>query len=361
METSNQNIFKNYNRDMLFLMASSVTIILSIVGNSLVITVIVRDKRLHSAINWLVVNMAVSDFLAGSLIALEFFTCSSYLLNNFPSFGKQICSFSQVILYSTYSVSSFTMMAIAIYRYLGIVRKPLRASLKPLKLSILSWIAAFLVNAPIHMNVSIPVFFTCTEIVTFRVVKQSQWNKLILQIRMVSMSFLQFILPLIMALFSYVKIAFVLRNRKIVGQNQETRIKIFKRTKGRITRMFVIILMCFTIVWLPIHFSNVYIAFATNIFAEETEIPTYFVFLYWFALSSCCFNPFIYFWYYKEFRSRLKNWASLSKTSLSELSIRSRRRTIELDKNGSHQDHEIRRQSYKSRGFDNEDYNPSPV
>ncbi|RWS25662.1 neuropeptide Y receptor type 1-like protein [Leptotrombidium deliense] len=314
-------VINYFPRDMMFISAMIASSLLAMCGNGFTFKVIITEKNMRSTINSLIANMAFSDAACGFFIILQFYFCSLNFYEN-CSFGIHVCSMLQSVTYTTYFVSAFTMTTIASDRFRGIVAKPLGSRVKPAKRIAVIWLVAFLFNFPVYSTISVPEYFSKSAAVTFRVLHQYSWSKVVMQIRITITFISQFLLPLIVTSFAYIQIMNVIKKRKIIGQQFETQKQQFQQQKLKLLKMLMVIVIIFAVAWFPIHFSLLFITFTGHAFVQVDEVPTTFLALYWFACSSNCVNPFVYFWYYKEFRVHLKNsWKSISRTSLSLMDI----------------------------------------
>ncbi|XP_022106149.1 octopamine receptor beta-2R-like [Acanthaster planci] len=96
----------------------AVIMLLSVLGNSLVLAAIYRDGQLKNTASVYVANLAIADFLNGALAMPFILTCST--VGRWP-FGAFICSFVGALTTLFCSVSVFTLGTIAIDRYLAIL------------------------------------------------------------------------------------------------------------------------------------------------------------------------------------------------------------------------------------------------
>ncbi|XP_022787246.1 neuropeptide FF receptor 2-like [Stylophora pistillata] len=132
-----------------------VVLLLSVLGNSLLIFIIKRNKRMQTVTNYLITNMAISDLLITVLavprkiIDVQFGLRGWFVDGTFGSFLCKSLSFFQDI--ST-AVSTLSLVVIAIDRYRGIVfplRKPLIKPAKLQKVIIpLIWLFSMSLHAP---------------------------------------------------------------------------------------------------------------------------------------------------------------------------------------------------------------------
>ena len=117
--------------------------IIGFLGNVLVIRIVHKTREMHSVTNYLLANLAVSD-------VLTIFTLWPYMLLHdfFPKFDCRLME----LTYFTVSVSSFTLMVLAIERYHALLkpfRTVLRLKQENVKRAIATiWISSVLTSLP---------------------------------------------------------------------------------------------------------------------------------------------------------------------------------------------------------------------
>ncbi|XP_066299449.1 G-protein coupled receptor 54-like isoform X1 [Branchiostoma lanceolatum] len=123
--------------------------VIGLVGNSLVIYVILRDKAMHTGTNFFILSLAVADlaFLAFSVP----FTASTYFLPSWV-FGEFMCKFVMYMNQVTVTVTCITLAAMSVDRCLAIAR-PLtshrwRTPRMAKIVSVCIWIVSFLASVP---------------------------------------------------------------------------------------------------------------------------------------------------------------------------------------------------------------------
>ena len=107
---------------ILLVVAYGLVVMISLFGNSLVCHVIYKTRRMHTVTNLFIANLALSDLLI-TIFNIPF-TVARNVMNQWI-FGNFLCQFVNFILMCSVYVSTFTMSAIAIDRYIVIVY-PLR-------------------------------------------------------------------------------------------------------------------------------------------------------------------------------------------------------------------------------------------
>nr|XP_012134775.1 PREDICTED: cholecystokinin receptor type A-like isoform X2 [Megachile rotundata] len=124
--------------------------LLSIIGNSLVLITLARNKRMRTVTNVYLLNLAVSDLLLGVFCIP--FTLLGQVLKNFV-FGVTMCKLIPYFQAVSVSVGVWTLVAISLERYFAICR-PLKSrrwqtQFHAYKMIAVVWTASLTWNAPI--------------------------------------------------------------------------------------------------------------------------------------------------------------------------------------------------------------------
>ncbi|XP_048721018.1 G-protein coupled receptor 83-like isoform X3 [Caretta caretta] len=309
----------------LLIVAYSVIIIISLFGNMLVCHVVIKNKRTHSATSLFIVNLAVSDIMitllntpftlvheppcpadgfAGLLHSLQV-----RFVNSTWAFGKAMCHISRFVQYCSLHVSTLTLTAIALDRH-QVILNPLkqRMSLTRGMLSIsVIWLMATCFSLPHAIyqklfqynyreatvrSLCLPDFPEPAELV---------WKYLDL-----STFLLLYLLPLLIITITYTSLAKKLWLRNAIGDITKQQYIIHHKNKKKSIKMLVLVVVVFAVCWFPL---NCYVVLISSL-GIKTKNSIYFA-LHWFAMSSTCYNPFIYCWLNESFRSELKSLLSM--------------------------------------------------
>lgn len=131
-------------------------LLVSLVGNTLVIVVVYKNKNLCKSINYFVFNMAASDLLMSLTIMpvkiVEIVTGSgAFMVDNPLLVGNVLCKLCYFLPDASVVVSIESLVLIAIDRFIAVVY-PLKTTLITSKLRLTcilcTWIVAVAVNAP---------------------------------------------------------------------------------------------------------------------------------------------------------------------------------------------------------------------
>ncbi|KAI8507163.1 Neuropeptide FF receptor 2 [Branchiostoma belcheri] len=103
----------------LLIIGYGTVILLNVIGNPLVCLVVAMNKNMRNVTNLFIANVAVSDFLVGAI-------CMPLtLVNNLKAgwvFGRVMCTVLPMIMGMTVTASVLTLVAIAVDRYLAVMR-----------------------------------------------------------------------------------------------------------------------------------------------------------------------------------------------------------------------------------------------
>ncbi|XP_033001575.1 gastrin/cholecystokinin type B receptor isoform X1 [Lacerta agilis] len=332
----------------------SVIFLLSVFGNVLVISVLVANKRLRTVTNSFLLSLALSDLMV-AVFCLPFSFIPS-LMGTFV-FGKAVCKAVAYLMGMAVSVSTFSLVAIAIERYNAICN-PLQSRVWQTRSHAYRVIAAtWLISAllmlpyPIYTTTATPPgephITQCTHKWPGDNVQQA-WSVLLLVIL--------FLIPGLVMIVAYGLISrelyrgiqfemdlnqqakvqqnggsaeplpqcaeegdgcYVQVSRPAVGavelsvlspedsaQQEVSRVNTSRAkllAKKRVVRMLVAIVVMFFVCWLPLYAVNTWRAF-DRLAAHRILSGTPISFIQLLCFASSCVNPFIYCFMNKRFR-----------------------------------------------------------
>ncbi|CAO2639908.1 Cholecystokinin receptor type A, partial [Lemmus lemmus] len=127
----------------------SLIFLLSVLGNTLVITVLIRNKRMRTVTNIFLLSLAVSDLML-CLFCMPFNLIPN-LLKDFI-FGSAMCKTTTYFMGTSVSVSTFNLVAISLERY-GAICRPLQSRVwqtksHALKVIAATWCLSFTIMTP---------------------------------------------------------------------------------------------------------------------------------------------------------------------------------------------------------------------
>ncbi|XP_052773776.1 G-protein coupled receptor 83-like [Mya arenaria] len=283
------------------ILAYSIIIAISLFGNTLVCHVIFKNKRMRTVTNIFIANLAVSDLLLTCINVP--FNIARNLLENWP-FGSVMCHLMNFSLMVSSYVSTFTLLGIALDRQ-QVLMYPLSPRMsKPIGIVVITiiWMVAIGLSLPFGLfnKVQTVDFF-------FKKVKRctsdfptprDKWEKYLT----ISTFFLQFIIPLTVIGITYGRIVRKLWVRTHVGAVTQNQHVSQQKAKRKSIKMLIAVVVVFALCWMPLNLYQVLADFNPDHFSS-----TSFFICHWIAISSTCYNPFIYCWLNESFRNEVKS------------------------------------------------------
>nr|XP_014970932.1 probable G-protein coupled receptor 83 isoform X1 [Macaca mulatta] len=248
----------------LLIVAYSFIIVFSLFGNVLVCHVIFKNQRMHSATSLFIVNLAVADIMITLL--------------NTP--------FTLVIMHPLKPRISITKGVI----YIAVIWT--MATFFSLPHAICQKLFTFKYSEDIVRSLCLPDFPEPADLF---------WKYLDL-----ATFILLYILPLLIISVAYARVAKKLWLCNMIGDVTTEQYLALRRKKKTTIKMLMLVVVLFALCWFPL---NCYVLLLSSK-VIRTNNALYFAF-HWFAMSSTCYNPFIYCWLNENFRIELKALLSM--------------------------------------------------
>ncbi|CAL8327695.1 unnamed protein product [Lota lota] len=137
----------------------SLIFLLSVLGNTLIIAVLVRNRRMRTVTNLFLLSLAVSDLMV-SLVCIPF-TLIPNLMRNFV-FGAGMCKLVMYFMGVSVSVSTFNLMAISLERYSAICNpltsRTWQTKSHAVKVISATWVASLILMLPYPISSTLKPF-----------------------------------------------------------------------------------------------------------------------------------------------------------------------------------------------------------
>ncbi|XP_072481863.1 G-protein coupled receptor 83-like [Notamacropus eugenii] len=281
----------------LFILAYFSIIWISLFGNSVVCSVVLRRKQVHTATGFLIVNLAVANLLI-TVLNIPF-TLVSFISSTWI-FGYMMCHLSRFIQYCSIYVSVLTLTAIALDQH-QITLQPLKPRMSTMKGAVcvvIIWVIASFFSVPHAIYQEFPLIDTVnkTNRMSCLPTLPRSSDGIRKYLDLVTFLFL-FILPLLVIFITYSIMAKKIWVQNAVQDMTSEQSVNQQQKRKMILKMLVMVVVVFSICWFPLHFYEVLLSNRV-IYSHEA---VYFIF-HWFAMSSTCYNPLIYYWLNKSFR-----------------------------------------------------------
>ncbi|XP_076671412.1 RYamide receptor isoform X2 [Andrena cerasifolii] len=280
----------------------SVVFIVALTGNGLVCYVVHSSPRMKTVTNFFIVNLALGDILMALFCVPPSFI--SILILQYWPFGQKLCPTVNYLQAVSVLVSAYTLVAISIDRYVAIMwpLKP-RFSKRQAQLLILAvWTLAMVISFPIavvsRLSQPSPQYKMCNQYVCEEV-WPSMENRYYYSIALLV---LQYVIPIMVLVFTYTSIAVMVWGRRTPGEAENVRDQRMARSKRKMVKMMMTVVIVFTICWLPF---NILILIMDNneSLGRWSGLPFVWMGLHWLAMSHSCYNPVIYCWMNARFRT----------------------------------------------------------
>ncbi|XP_066475313.1 gastrin/cholecystokinin type B receptor [Tiliqua scincoides] len=329
----------------------SAIFLLSILGNALVIVVLAVNKRLRTVTNSFLLSLALSDLMVAAFCMP--FTFIPNLMRTFV-FGKAVCKTMAYLMGMSVSVSTFSLVAIAIERYNAICN-PLQSRVwqtrsHACRVIAVTWLLSALLMLPYPVystTVSLPSqpgISQCSHKWPGSQVKQAWYLLLLITLFLVPGLVMVVAYGLISReLYRGIQFEMDLTRETKAQQNgrgtegrgaggegdgcyiqvprgavelsvltpaedsarqEQSRINSSDAkllAKRRVIRMLVVVVVMFFVCWLPLYVANTWRAFDAAA-AHRALSGTPISFIHLLSYTSACVNPFVYCFMNKRFR-----------------------------------------------------------
>ena len=296
--------------DIILTVAFSVIVLINLIGNGLVCLVVLRFHGMKAPLNYLLVNLAVSDMMVALAITPQYVVKWAFHHPNGTA-GDYMCKFitGGNFIWIGGGASVFSLAAIAVERYLTVVRPrgelPGRRNRRRLTAAIMgSWIYSLVFNLPLffvaHYEDS---KFHCME----------DWpNKTLAKAYTVGAFFFFGVIPMGVMAALYSKILSRLWKRgertPLLLTTDQAKLK----RKLKVTRMVAVISILYTVCWLPNLVLYMLSQFEPDLYAYGSN--TYITSVVLVGLNSAT-NPFIYTLCSSNFRRNIRGALSFGKST----------------------------------------------
>ena len=314
-------------------LAYFIILIVSLVGNILLILVILNNKQLRKSINYFVFNMAVSDLVNPLTIMpvqiVEIISGSgSWKVDSSWILGNILCKLSYFLPDVSLVVSIESLLLISMDRFIAVVF-PLKAKLISPKARLISIGCAWLVAISVHA----PYFFTFRLMhVENKTYCKPDWgpSETHTEKRYLLANFITFIIiPVCLLAIIY---GFIAKTLKTKNKKSRQRLSSEQRSRDeqlkKIIRLAVAIIIAFVVCTIPVLVFTFTVIFLWNwkvpaICAFHTVIP--FICRFMLHLWSAV-NPCICFIFNKKYRNGFHQIPSLLSNCRTSVEEESRRR-----------------------------------
>ena len=283
-------------------------LVVSLVGNSLIVIIVHKTKTMRKPINYFIVNMAMSDLLY-PLVLFPLLLTRLYVdvwLISGP-IGEAFCKLALFLADNSLIVSTQSLLLIAVDRF-GAVAYPLRSpfftSKQCLSFILATWIVSMVVNIP--------------DLLAFKLVEHQGGMKCEFQYTeafgessseanytlATNVVFVYIPIALLILLYSFV----IIKLKTQIGPDeQEVNVQEQRARRNRgVLRMVIAVVLGFVLCWVPLTVVNLLLRFAWKSGFPSCDIFLILSISHFMAVSNCAINPCICFAFGGKYRRGLK-------------------------------------------------------
>lgn len=334
--------FLNYRSvEIVKVVVCTLIFIASTLGNTMVVVVVYRERRMRTTVNFLIVNMAVSDCLCTVIVIPKLITQiftypAAWLITG--AVGDALCRIMHFFQDVTVAVSLFSLLMIAMERYYAIscsvVANPIPRKRCALMIAF-TWLVAFLMYA--------------THFFTFKLsieeegpICRHSWEQMVedpvqaREIEFILHTVLSVIIPFIIVTAFYTTILIRIRRSSVPGE-ASSRVRIRQQKRNRnVLQMLLAVVIAFGVCWFPFIVYTYVVTFVWISKNRPQEISCGVeIFGQWalyLAYLNSSVNPVIYFVFCENYRKGLVKlfWPCLSPFRNNQHSSRSKD-TVEIE------------------------------
>ncbi len=275
---------------------------LNFIGNGLIIYLITRYRQLRTPINFLLLNLSVSDIVAGLSLFPYIFVRNIAKMPNSEDDLRLICSLTEglSIYFIAVGVSLSTLCAVSIYRYV-LVRFPLRAlwtrSMRTVKLIIAAlWVLSITVIFPSAVTYKYsPKLDVCIR--DWRGMNDSLYRALTW--------LLTIVLPIVFLLLCYLALRLA---RRRISRDQgcsSNRIRMMKRSEQLVKMLIANFIICWTPFFIYWGIATFSLSFPET-YAGQTKMLKWVRITVLFSAINCSVDPILFAAGNRELRVKAK-------------------------------------------------------
>ncbi|XP_042357334.1 prolactin releasing hormone 2 receptor [Plectropomus leopardus] len=282
----------------IFIPLYSAVVLVACSGNLLLLFLIWHNKKRHNTTNFLISNLALVDLIM--CIFCVPLTASYAFDERGWVFGPHMCHFVTVMQSAAVYAAVLSLMAIAVDRYV-VVAYPIRKRAGCQfcwGLVVLIWLSSLALSTPTALHT---VHLDLRAAGLQMVVCEEFWDgqehgRLIYSCFIL---FFSYFVPLAAVSISYCAISYQLKQRTTSGltacQELRSARAAWSRRRRKTFYLLLVSVLCFAFSWLPLQVVNLILDLDTDFsilgknYVNIIQVSTHLL-----AMSSACYNPFIY-------------------------------------------------------------------
>ena len=288
--------------------AYSLILVVSLVGNSLIVLIVYKTPTLRKPINILIANMAMSDLLFPIFlipVQLTELHVGSWRIGG--TLGRALCKIYPFFDDVSAFVSIQSLVLITVDRYAA-VAVPLWSPLISRKVCRCLIVGTWILAAAPHS----PYFFTF-NLVEYQEEKRCMnqwevifWEKSSFGIYLLSLAILFFFIPFVVLVILYSFILIKLKKQAHPGEQSASAEEQRTRRKRKVLKMTVAIVVAFFICWIPFFINVAIFSFEPTKTWDSCKFRVSYNVALFMAYTSCAINPIICLTFTSNYRQALR-------------------------------------------------------
>ena len=284
--------------------------LVSLFGNTFIGIIVYKTKTMRKPINFLIVNMAMSDLLYPIFIfpfRVQRLYIDSWLIGG--PLGRALCKLVFLLPDVSIAVSIQSVVLIAVGRF-GAVVYPLRSPLISSKLCpflmVVTWIVAIAFHSPYLFGFKLVEYHG--ELVCIWRWKEAFGESSSMQSYFLSLFVVLIFIPFVLMAILYIIIFLKLKSQRSLGEQSANAGQQRQQRERNVLNMAIAIVLGFVVCWLPFAITWFLFSFAPDIwscgFQYFTTVARFMVH------TNCAINPCMCFFFSRNYREGLKTLLS---------------------------------------------------
>ncbi|XP_002730936.1 allatostatin-A receptor-like [Saccoglossus kowalevskii] len=274
--------------------------ILGLVGNSLVIIVVLKERKMKTTTNLFILNLSLADFFF--LLICVPVTAVSYASPSWP-FRQFICKIVNYLLFVNMYASVYTLLMMSFDRYLAVVYPIRSMKFRNVRnastVVITMWCVILLALSPVA--VKFQTYSFVDEYGRSITYCGASFTPFEFNLFWLQLFFTSYLVPLIIISITYF---FMLKRLWTGVAPQGSHTKESVKQKKRVTKMVVFVVIIFCVTWMPIQIMSVLLTLELIPYSETTTICLWIGNIL--SYINSCVNPIIYAFLSDNFRKSFK-------------------------------------------------------
>ena len=282
--------------------AYCLVVLVSLAGNTVIGIIVYKTKTMRKPINFLIVNMAMSDLLIPIFWIpreIQILYTNFWLIGG--PLGQALCKLVYILPLVSLVVSIQSLVLIAVDRF-GAVVFPLRSTLISPKLCsffiLATWIFAMAAYSPSLFAVKLveyPGGLVCELSWKEVFVESSSFDHYTMSILMIF-----YLIPLVLIITLYIIIYIKLKSQKIPGEQSGSVRQQRQQRERNVLKMAIAIVLGFAVCGLPFFIGRFVLIFAPDIWSCGFQYFSFFAFFM--VRANCAVNPCICLIFSRNYR-----------------------------------------------------------